>query len=93
MLAYPLCMHIESARELMEVLKKNGSSLLGVEDNLVDMVWAKDRPPRPSEPIKVHPDKFAGKSFREKIEGVRQEVKAKQKAGFVIRKIGHRACR
>ena len=70
-------------------MKKNGSSLVGVKDNLVDLVWGEDRPSRPSEPVKVHPDKFAGKSFQEKIEGVRQELKTKQKAGFVIRTVTH----
>lgn len=80
-------MNIASARELSETLKKNGSSLVGVQDNLVDLVWGKDRPERPSEPVKVHPDKFAGKSFQEKISDLRKELETKKKAGFVIRMI------
>lgn len=71
----------------METLKKSGSSLVAVQDNLIDLVWGKDRPQRPSEPVKVHPDKFAGKPFQEKIEYVRQELAAKKKAGFVIRMV------
>ena len=78
---------IGNARELVETLKKSGSSLVAVQDNLVDLVWGKDRPQRPSEPVKVHPDKFAGKPFQEKIEYVRQELAAKKSAGFVIRMV------
>lgn len=80
----PALITAASARELSETLKKNGSSLVGVQDNLVDLVWGKDRPERPSEPVKVHPDKFAGKSFQEKISDLRKELETKKKAGFVI---------
>ncbi|BDD59494.1 hypothetical protein MAP00_004700 [Monascus purpureus] len=80
----PALITAASARELSETLRKNGSSLVGVQDNLVDLVWGKDRPERPNEPVKVHPDKFAGKSFQEKISDLRKELETKKKAGFVI---------
>ena len=68
-------------------MKKSGSSLVGIHENLVDLVWGEARPPRPSEPVKVHPEKFAGRSFQEKISDLRKELEAKKKAGFVIRKM------
>lgn len=57
---------------------------MGVQENLVDLVWGEDRPQRPSEPVKVHPNKYAGKSFQEKISELRQELASNKKAGFVI---------
>jgi Xaa-Pro aminopeptidase len=65
-------------------LKKNGSSLVGISQNLVDLVWGKDRPAPPREKVRVHPDKFAGKSFQEKIADLRKELENKKTAGFVI---------
>ena len=48
------------------------------------MVWGKERPARPSEKVRVHPEKYAGKSFQEKVAELRKELEAKKKAGFVI---------
>ncbi|KAJ6164545.1 hypothetical protein N7470_003217 [Penicillium chermesinum] len=72
------------ARKLAETLEKNGSSLVGIQQNLVDLVWAKDRPARPQEKVRVHPVKYAGKSFQDKIADLRKELEAKKKAGFII---------
>lgn len=57
---------------------------MGVEQNLVDLVWAKDRPARPNEKVRVHPEKYAGKSFQEKVAELRKDLESKKKAGFVI---------
>lgn len=75
---------IADARKLAETLEKNGSSLVGIQQNLVDLVWGKDRPAAPRELVKVHPLKYAGKSFQEKIGDLRKELENKKKAGFVI---------
>ncbi|GAT29707.1 exocyst complex component Sec8 [Aspergillus luchuensis] len=72
------------ARSLSETLKKNGSSLVGVEQNLVDLVWGKDRPAPPREAVRVHPAQYAGKSFQEKIGDLRKELENKKAAGIVI---------
>jgi Xaa-Pro aminopeptidase len=57
---------------------------VGVRENLVDLVWGKDRPARPSEKVRVHPEKYAGKPFLEKIADLRKELQQKKKAGFII---------
>ncbi|KAJ6107660.1 Xaa-Pro aminopeptidase P [Penicillium sp. IBT 18751x] len=72
------------ARKLAETLEKNGSSLVGIQQNLVDLVWGKDRPARPVEKVRVHPVKYAGKSFQDKIADIRKELETKKKAGFVV---------
>lgn len=65
-------------------LEKNGSTLVGVEQNLVDLVWGKDRPARPSEKVRVHPGKYAGKTFQEKVTELRKDLELRKKAGFII---------
>jgi hypothetical protein len=82
-----LIFRIAGARKLAETLKKNGSSLVGVSENLVDLVWGKERPARPSEKVRVHPEKYAGKPFQEKVAELRKELESKKKAGFIICKI------
>ncbi|KAJ5104853.1 hypothetical protein NUU61_002200 [Penicillium alfredii] len=80
----PSLITASGARKLAETLEKNGSSLVGVEQNLVDLIWAKDRPARPNEKVRVHPKKYAGKSFQEKVAELRKDLESKKKAGFVI---------
>lgn len=75
---------LASAKKLSETLGNSGAKLVSVEQNLVDKVWAEERPPRPNEKVKVHPDKFAGKSFQDKISDLRKELQTKKKAGFVV---------
>ena len=72
------------ARSLSETLKKNGATLVGVQQNLVDLVWGKDRPAPPREKVRVHPEKYAGKSFQEKIGELRKELESKKSAGFIV---------
>ena len=77
--------HSADAKKLAEkIKKKGGGELVGSATNLVDEVWGKDRPPRPSEKSKVHDLIYAGKKFEEKIEDLRKEVEKKKSAGLII---------
>ncbi|EPS34624.1 hypothetical protein PDE_09588 [Penicillium oxalicum 114-2] len=80
----PSLITASGARKLAETLEKNGSSLVGIQSNLVDLVWGKDRPSRPQEKVRVHPVEYAGKPFQEKIAELRKELETKKKAGFVV---------
>lgn len=51
---------------------------------MIDLVWGKDRPARPSESVRAHPIKYAGRPFQEKIAELRKELETKKKAGFII---------
>lgn len=64
--------------------KKSGASLTGVKENLVDVVWGSERPPRPLEKVKALPEKYAGKPFQEKIEDLRKELDKKKAAGMIV---------
>jgi len=57
---------------------------VGVNDNLVDIVWGKDKPARPREPIKVLDVQFAGKKFQEKLEDLRKEIEKKKGVALII---------
>ncbi|KAL6233842.1 hypothetical protein BDW75DRAFT_231636 [Aspergillus navahoensis] len=73
-----------AARSLSDALQKSGASLIGVSQNLVDLVWGSDRPAPPQGKVKVHHEKYAGKSFQEKVSDLRKELENKKAAGFVI---------
>lgn len=80
----PALITASAARSLSEALQKSGASLVGVSLNLVDLVWGSDRPAPPREKVRAHPEKYAGKSFQEKVSDLRKELESKKAAGFVI---------
>lgn len=66
----------EDARSISTELTKVGSSLVGLENNLVDAIW-QDRPSRPSEKVFVLDEKYAGRSTSSKVQEVKSELKKK----------------
>ncbi|KAL9640904.1 MAG: hypothetical protein Q9204_000524 [Flavoplaca sp. TL-2023a] len=81
----PAVITAPEARKLSEkIKKKGGAELLGVKANLVDLVWANERPPRPNEKVSVLDIEFAGKKFAEKIEDLRKELDKKKSAGLIV---------
>jgi len=74
-----------AAKKLQEKIHKSGGAdLVPLEENLVDIVWSEDRPPRPREPVIVLPEKLAGRSVQSKLRDLRQELDKKKAAGFVV---------
>lgn len=81
----PTVISAPEARKLSEKIKKiGGGELVAVEDNLIDIVWGSDRPPRPCEPVKLLGQEFAGKEIKAKLEDLRKELEKKKSSGFVI---------
>ncbi|CAI6333293.1 unnamed protein product [Periconia digitata] len=72
------------ARRLADKIKKKGGEYKAVDQNLIDLVWGSERPPRPNENVIVQPLKFSGKSFADKIEDIRKELEKKKSLGFVV---------
>ena len=73
------------ARKLAEkIKKKGGGKLVGVETNLVDQVWGKERPSQPNEQVKVLDAQFSGKKFQEKLDDLRKELEKKKSAGLIV---------
>lgn len=74
-----------AAKELGDQVRKaGGSGLIALEENLVDIVWSTDRPPRPCQPLKVLPEDLAGKSVTKKINELRKELSKKNCPGFFV---------
>ncbi|KAF7525216.1 hypothetical protein G7054_g11162 [Neopestalotiopsis clavispora] len=73
------------AKKLADKIKKNGGKdLVAVTDNLVDRVWAQEKPSRPNEPVIVLDQKYAGKDVKSKLEELRTELEKKKLLGFVV---------
>ncbi|KAI2630598.1 aminopeptidase-like protein [Hypoxylon sp. NC1633] len=73
------------AKKFSEKIKKSGGKeLAAVEENLVDKVWGKDRPPQPNEPVIVLSEKFAGKDVKTKLTDLRKDIEKKKSLGFVV---------
>jgi len=52
---------------------------VGTESNLVDIVWGTDQPARPENPVFPLEIEFAGKTWDEKVNEMREQVcKAKE---------------
>lgn len=74
-----------AAKKLAEKIKKSGGKdLVAVTENLVDNVWAQDKPGRPNEPVLVLDEKFAGKDVRAKLTDLRKELEKRKSLGFVV---------
>ncbi|KAJ5043170.1 uncharacterized protein L3040_004551 [Drepanopeziza brunnea f. sp. 'multigermtubi'] len=81
----PRVISAPEARRLSEKIKKRGGmDLTAVEENLVDLIWGTDRPPLPSEPVKVLARHFCGKDVKAKLEELRKELEKKKSSGFIV---------
>ncbi len=70
--------------ELAGELGQAGLELVGVEPDLVERVWGDDRPPMPTEPLRVHPPEVAGRSAHEKIQALREAMAAAGADAMVV---------
>jgi len=52
--------------------------LVTSHENLVDPIWASERPPIPYNPFRVHPLEYAGVSVEDKVAKIREEMKSKK---------------
>ncbi|KAI8873809.1 Creatinase/aminopeptidase, partial [Ramicandelaber brevisporus] len=83
----PAVLSFDAASKLAESLKNatgGKASLVPLSDNLVDKVWAADRPAKPADKAFVLPVKYSGQEFGKKIEALRAVVAEKKAAGFVV---------
>ncbi len=73
----PFLTTIADAARLADACKKVGATLVPSKTNLIDEIW-QDQPKRPSAPIKVQPQQFAGMSSADKLAMISAEL---QKSG------------
>lgn len=74
---------LNESLKLQEQLRTKGADLVGQEHNLIDEIWH-DRPSAPSEPVLIHPLKYAGSSADDKLKDLRATLKKKESMGIVI---------
>ncbi|PKS11860.1 hypothetical protein jhhlp_001154 [Lomentospora prolificans] len=81
----PSLISAPSAKKLSERIQRNGGAeLLPLEENLVDLCWASDRPDPPANPVTILPNEFSGKDVQTKLSELRRELGKKNSMGFVI---------
>ncbi|EHA49003.1 xaa-Pro aminopeptidase 1 [Pyricularia oryzae 70-15] len=81
----PTLLSSSEAKALQEKIKsKGGNDLVAISDNLVDLVWGRHKPSRPSNPIAFLPKKYSGKDTEPKLKELREVLEKKKVFGFVI---------
>ncbi len=79
----PRLFSVAQYQKLNADLESYGIELVGIEANPVDELWT-DRPPAPDGMIEVHPVKYAGERFQDKLKRVRRAVNEAGAKGHVI---------
>jgi Xaa-Pro aminopeptidase len=81
----PSLLPASAAKKLAERIHKcGGADLLPLEENLVDIVWAEEKPARPAFPVTALPDSLTGRSVQSKLRELRQDLEKKHAAGFLV---------
>jgi Xaa-Pro aminopeptidase len=78
----PKLIMIQDYNTLLPTLH-SGTTLVPTETNLVDQIWT-DQPPRPTNPIVLHPLEHAGQSTKAKLVQLRAKCKQDNKWGIVV---------
>ncbi|KAJ2880417.1 hypothetical protein H4R27_004730, partial [Coemansia aciculifera] len=63
---------------------RGNGDLVAIEENLVDIVWGNQRPPRPQDKVFIHDVKYAGESHADKITRVRAGFESLDTDGLVV---------
>lgn len=78
----PALLSIDRWKPLCKELKSNGYELIGVTENLVDLLWS-DRPDRPCNDLIILSESETGASWQKKVNDVRGKM-AEEKAAAVV---------
>ncbi|KAF6753773.1 putative Xaa-Pro aminopeptidase P [Ephemerocybe angulata] len=80
----PTIIAAEDAKEIQKNLAPIDSVLVPLEKNLVDEVWAGDRPAKPHNPVFHLDEKYSGRSFQDKVSSLREEIKKENGKALVV---------
>ncbi|KAM8924169.1 xaa-Pro aminopeptidase 1 [Pelodytes ibericus] len=78
----PFIIQTDQWKSMSLALKNAGHSLVPVQENLIDVIWA-DRPPRPCQPLITLGLKYTGIPWKHKIEALRTAM-AEKKASWIV---------
>eukprot|EP00899_Mesostigma_viride_P025248 jgi/Mesvir1/5908/Mv00678-RA.2 len=72
-------------KEMREVLGRAGSEVVPIPGvNLVDRVWGDARPAVPMTPVRIHPEKYAGRSVADKLADVRKDMREAEAGALIV---------
>ena len=80
----PTLLSAPQFRKFNASLATNGSELIPIPQNLVDLVWAEARPARPTAQVAVLDQQYAGATVADKIASVRVEMAKNKCPAFVV---------
>ncbi|CAO3670247.1 unnamed protein product [Rhizopus microsporus] len=72
------------AHQISAQLEPTGSTLVPIQENLVDVVWGNERPEAPKNKVFVQPVKYAGKSVQDKLKELRDHIVDQNAYGTVV---------
>ncbi|KAJ2251855.1 hypothetical protein GGI13_003610 [Coemansia sp. RSA 455] len=81
----PTLLSSAEGTSLKKTLNARGNGdLVAIEENLVDIVWGSQRPPRPQDKVFIHDVKYAGEAHMDKITRVRAGFESLDTDGLVV---------
>ncbi|KAG2058192.1 Creatinase/aminopeptidase [Suillus hirtellus] len=80
----PTLISAADAESLKKSLEPRGSVLVSLQQNPVDVVWGKDRPPCPHNSVFPLDVKYAGETSQSKLQRLREEITKKKAAASVV---------
>ncbi|KAL5715168.1 Xaa-Pro aminopeptidase [Ranunculus cassubicifolius] len=78
----PWCVSVDTAKKWENVISKKQQKLVQLSVNLVDKIW-KTRPSAETNPVIIHPIKFAGRAVSDKLKDLRENL-IKEKSRAII---------
>lgn len=72
----PYVHSVDNAKGIRDAVEEKGGELVSVERNPVDGIWS-SRPHMPDGKVRCHKIEFSGKSIREKLTWLREEMESK----------------
>ncbi|KAJ2059950.1 hypothetical protein GGI17_004062 [Coemansia sp. S146] len=81
----PTLLSSAEGTSLKKTLNVRGNGdLVAIEENLIDIVWGSQRPPRPQDKVFIHDVKYAGEPHADKITHVRAGFESLDTDGLVV---------
>jgi Xaa-Pro aminopeptidase len=79
----PFVISFDTWKPLATQLESAGHTLVPIAENLIDLVWD-NRPSPPANPVDPLAIRFAGKSWKDKVSEIRQEIINKGTTALIV---------
>lgn len=82
-----------SVADVRKFRQQQNIQLEVMRENLVDQIWAEQRPKRPANPVLVHPLEFAGEDAGAKMKRLREKMEEQNAEVLVVCALDEVACK